>query len=112
MTRYTIPVGENGRIILPRELRRMLGVEKGSRVVIEAGGDRLELTTAERLRREARDRYRRLFPDRERNVVDEFIAEKHEEVRREGDAAPSDPSADKAKVQGSNDPGPGRDASE
>ncbi len=85
MQRYTIPVGENGRIILPLELRRALGIEKGSRVVIEAQDDRLELTTAERLRRQAQERYRRLFPDRQRGVVDAFVAEKREEARREGD---------------------------
>lgn len=90
MARYTIPVGENGRIILPRELRRVLGVDKGSQIVIEAQDDRLELTTAGRLRREAQDRYRRLFPDRGRGVVDEFLSDKREEARREGDWEPHD----------------------
>ena len=88
MNRYTIPVGENGRIILPRELRRALGVGKGSRVVIEARDDRLELTTADRLRREAQERYQRLFPGQGRHAVDDFLVEKREEVRREGDYEP------------------------
>ena len=89
MSRYTIPVGENGRIILPLELRRALGVDKGSRVVIEAQGERLELTTADRLRREAQARYQRLFPDREGGVVEAFLTEKREEARYEGDCEPA-----------------------
>lgn len=100
MTRYAIPVGENGRIILPRELRHVLGVEKGSQVVIEAQDDRLELTTAGRLRREAQDRYRCLFPDRERGVVDEFLAERREEVRGEGDWEPERGSLTDGEVEG------------
>lgn len=112
MTRYTIPVGENGRIILPRELRRMLGVDKGSQVVIEAQDERLELTTTGRLRREAQDRYRRLFPDRARGVVDEFLTDKREEARREGDWEPRPGSLADNETEGATAELSRRDASE
>ena len=95
MARYDIPVQENGRMILPAELRRALGVGKGDRVVILTTDDGVELTTAQRARRRAQERFRRLVPEGV-GVVDEFLAEKRAEVAREDaeDAprtAPSDP---------------------
>ena len=95
MARYDIPVQENGRMILPAELRRALGVGKGDRVVILTTEDGVELTTAQRARRRAQERFRRLVPEGV-GIVDEFLAEKRAEVAREDarDAlrvAPSDP---------------------
>jgi AbrB family looped-hinge helix DNA binding protein len=87
MKRYEVPLQENGRMILPAELRQALGVGKGDRIVIEARGDRIELTTTRRSRDLARERVRRRFPDAQ-GVVDEFLAERRAEAEREGDAAP------------------------
>lgn len=84
MTRYDIPLQENGRMILPAELRRALGVGKGGRVVVQTDGDRIEITTAERSRARAKARMRRLYADRE-DVVGELIAERRDEAAREGD---------------------------
>lgn len=92
MRRYEVPLQENGRLILPAELRRMLGVDKGDRVVIQADGERIELTTARRSRARARERMRQLFPDA-RGVVDEFLAERRAEARREEDGLLSDDQA-------------------
>ena len=82
MTRYDIPLQENGRMILPAELRRALGVGKGDRVVILTTENGVELTTAQRARRRAQERFRRLVPEGV-SVVDEFLAEKRAEVARE-----------------------------
>ena len=83
MSRYDVPVQENGRMILPIELRRLLGVEKGDRIVLEASEDgEVRLTTARRTRREAQRRFQALFPDTP-SVVDDLIAEKRAEVVRE-----------------------------
>lgn len=84
MARYDIPVQENGRMVLPAALRRALGVEKGDRVVVQAEGDRIEITTAARSRARARARMRTLYEGRT-GVTDEVIAERREEARREGD---------------------------
>lgn len=84
MPRYDIPLQENGRMILPVELRRALGVGQGGRVVVQSDGDRIEITTAERSRARARERMQRIFAGRE-GVVDELIAERREGARREGD---------------------------
>ncbi len=82
MARYDIPVQENGRMILPAELRRALGVGKGDRVVILTSEDGVELTTAQRARHRAQERFRHLVPEGV-SVVDEFLAEKRAEVARE-----------------------------
>ena len=84
MKRYEVPVQENGRMILPAELRQALGVGKGSRVVLQRVGDRIELTTARLSRAQARARVRARFPDAT-DVVDEFLAERRAEAQRETD---------------------------
>lgn len=82
MQRYDVPLQENGRMILPLELRKALGLEKGDRVVIQAEGDTVRLTTARLARRQAQARFRRLVPEGQ-GVVDEYIEEKRAEVARE-----------------------------
>lgn len=84
MTRYDIPLRENGRMVLPVELRRALGVGQGGRIVVQTDGDRIEITTAERSRARAKARMQRLFAGRE-SVVDELISEHRKEAQREGD---------------------------
>jgi AbrB family looped-hinge helix DNA binding protein len=82
MKRYEVPVQENGRMILPVELRQALGLGKGDRVVLQRVDDRIELTTARLSRSRVQARVRAQFPDAE-NVVDEFLAERRAEARRE-----------------------------
>lgn len=84
MPRYDIPLQENGRMVLPVELRRALGVGQGGRVVVQTNGDRIEITTAERSRARAKARMQRLFAGRN-GVVDELIAERRAEARGAGD---------------------------
>ena len=86
MKRYEVPVQENGRMILPAELRQSLGIGKGDRVVLQRTGDRIELTTARLSRAQARARVKARFPDAT-NVVDEFLEERRTEARREVEEA-------------------------
>jgi bifunctional DNA-binding transcriptional regulator/antitoxin component of YhaV-PrlF toxin-antitoxin module len=69
-------------MVLPSALRRALGVERGGRLVMLATDDGVELTTAQRARRRAQERFRRLVPEGE-SVVDEFLAEERAEVAHE-----------------------------
>jgi AbrB family looped-hinge helix DNA binding protein len=82
MKTYEVPMQENGRVILPAELRRTLGLAKGDRVLIEAKGDDVVLTTA-RLRRRRAQALVAKYVRPEDGVVDEFLAEKREMARRE-----------------------------
>lgn len=93
MKTYELSMQENGRVILPSELRRALGLQKGDRVVIEAEGDRITLTTAQ-LRRKRAQAIARRYARPGVSVVDEFLAEKQAEARQEIDRiAPGDEDA-------------------
>lgn len=90
MKQYVVPLQENGRMILPADLRQTLGVGKGDRIVLRAEGDRIELTTARHERRRAQEIFRRYVPAGAQ-VVDEFIAERRAEARREDEERQAGP---------------------
>lgn len=69
-------------MILPVELRRMLGLAKGDRVLIEVDGESVVLTTARLRRRRAQAIVARHISPGD-GVVDEFFAEKRAEAIRE-----------------------------
>lgn len=80
--RYTIPLQENGRMILPSDIRQALRLKKGDKVILETQGDRIELTTPQRERRRAQEMFRRFVPAGN-NLADQVIADRREEARRE-----------------------------
>ena len=79
MRTYEVPMQESGRVILPVELRRTLGLQKGDRVLIEADGDTVTLTTARLRRRRAQAHVARHLQS-SGSVVDDFLREKREEA--------------------------------
>lgn len=80
--RYSIPLQENGRLILPADIRRALNLKKGDKVIIDTQGDRIELTTAQRERRRAQMLFRSFIPSGEQ-LVDQLINERRAEVLAE-----------------------------
>lgn len=84
MTLYEIPMQENGRVVLPASLRKALGLTKGDKVLIEAEGDHVVLTTA-RLRRKRAQEIARRYAQLGVSVVDEFLQEKRVEAARENE---------------------------
>ncbi len=78
----TLRVGPQGRIVIPADLRRDLEIETGSTLVAHVESDRLVLERREdilaRLRRETR-----ASRAAGGSVVDELIAERRAEARRE-----------------------------
>ena len=82
---FEVPVQENRRMILPLDLRRRLGLNRGGRLVIEAGEAGIMLTTARARRRRAQEIARKYADRGEGSVVEEFIAEKREAARREAE---------------------------
>lgn len=80
----SIPVGENGRMNLPADLRRKLGIAGAGRITIEEYQDRIEIVSLEqRLARidTIMDRYRRSGV----SMVDELIADRRAEVAKEAE---------------------------
>ena len=84
MRTYEVPMQESGRVILPVELRKTLGLQKGDRVLIEADGETITLTTARLRRRRAQALVARHLQS-SGSVVDDFLREKQEEVERENE---------------------------
>jgi AbrB family looped-hinge helix DNA binding protein len=84
---YSINLGERGRLVLPSKLRQRLNLQSGDRLIVtvdDEGGFRVVPA------RELARRLRGLYRDRVyqwRNLVDELIAERREEARREDEEA-------------------------
>ena len=83
MKTFEVPVQENGRMVLPLDLRRRLGLDRGGRLVIEADEVGIALTTARARRRRAQEIARKYVRPGEGSIVDAFLAEKREEAWRE-----------------------------
>jgi AbrB family looped-hinge helix DNA binding protein len=81
---YELPLQDNGRVVLPAALRKALGLAKGDKVMIEAEGDRVTLTTA-RLRRKRAQEIARKYAQPGVSVVEEFLQEKRAEATRENE---------------------------
>lgn len=82
MRTYEVPMQESGRVILPSELRKALGLQKGDKVLIQADGENVTLTTARLRRRRAQELVaRHVQPSG--SVVDDFLRGKREEAARE-----------------------------
>lgn len=82
--RYTITLGDRGRLVLPASLRRHLSLQTGDRLILTVdsqGGFRV--VSAREQARKLRGIFRDLAPGR--SLVDELIAERRDEARREED---------------------------
>lgn len=82
-TRQTIEVtiGPQGRLVVPAPLRRCLGIEVGDVLVARAQDDRLVLERRDAILTRLRGRLA-VVPD-DVSMVDELIAERREEAKRE-----------------------------
>jgi AbrB family looped-hinge helix DNA binding protein len=81
---YSMKLSEGGRVVVPAEVRRALGVSEGETLVGELRGGEFVLTT-KRARLEAAVRHFQKFspPEPGRSRVDEFLAERRAEAARE-----------------------------
>lgn len=79
----SVRILEGGRIVIPARFRKELGLKQGDSVTLELDDGVLRiLTVRERLRR-ARELLAPFLTGG--SVVDEFIAERREEARKEAD---------------------------
>ena len=72
----------NGRLVLPAQMRRQLGVERGGQVMAEIDGDVVRLTTADHSLDEAGALFRSYVSDGE-DIASEVIAERRAEAAAE-----------------------------
>lgn len=75
-------VAEGGRIVIPAEYRRALGIEVGDEVVLELADGELHVFTRQHAIERAQTLMRQYIPEG-RNLVDELIAERHAEAEHE-----------------------------
>ena len=80
-------VVEGGRIILPAQFRRSLGLEKGDTVLIELHDDELRVRPARAALSRLQAKLRALGPA-DMLASDELVAERRAEAARESEEAP------------------------
>ena len=84
--RSATKVGPGGRIVIPVEYRKALGIHPGDEVLLSLEGGEVRLTTKELSRKRAQDLICSLIPPG-RSLADELIREREEEAAREEEEA-------------------------
>lgn len=77
-----LKVNENGRVVIPVEFRRALGVDAGDEVILTWKDDEIRITTMQR-RIERAQRHVRQYVKPGVSLVDELIADRRREAARE-----------------------------
>lgn len=77
-----VSLGRQGRLVIPASLRRSLGLEEGDRLVARQDGNRLVIEKLEQIKQRLKARFAQV--PAERRLVEELIAERRQESRREG----------------------------
>ncbi|MGH2681402.1 MAG: AbrB/MazE/SpoVT family DNA-binding domain-containing protein [Actinomycetota bacterium] len=80
-TRIPVRLGPQGRLVVPVELRRELGLEEGAEMAIRSDGRRLILEPRSEVLRRLRRRFAEV-PDGI-SLAEELAADRAEEARRE-----------------------------
>jgi AbrB family looped-hinge helix DNA binding protein len=82
--RYSVTVGARGRVVLPAALRERLGLKEGDKLVLTVQPDgSVKLLSRREAVRRARGLFAHVAPGE--SLVDELIAERREEARRESE---------------------------
>ncbi len=77
-----VQLGPQGRLVIPAQLRRMLGFEPGNALVIRMEDDPLILEKPEAIRRRLKARFAKLAKGA--SLVDQLLAERRKEAKKEG----------------------------
>ncbi len=78
----SVRITEGGRIVIPAEFRRALGLNVGDELLMQLEDGELRLFTLEQGIKRAQETYRKYVPA-DRDLVDELIRERHAEAERE-----------------------------
>ena len=78
-----VHVGPQGRIVIPAQFRKALDICAGETLIARVEDGRLVLETRERIIKRLRDSFANVPSDV--SLVDELIAERREEARREAE---------------------------
>jgi len=81
-TATKLKVNENGRVVIPAEFRKALGIQAGDEVLVWMEDDELRMTTMRKRIERAQQRARKYLKPGV-SLVDELIAERREAAKRE-----------------------------
>lgn len=79
---FKTKLGKGGRIVIPTEYRRELGVEPGDEIILHLDEEGLRLYTPAQAVARAQALVRRYIPEK-RSLSEALISERHEEAKRE-----------------------------
>ena len=82
MATFRSKVTEGGRVVIPAEIRRQLGFQPGSEVVLSIADGELRIRSLHRAIERARELVRRHVGE-DTSLAGELISERHEESRVE-----------------------------
>lgn len=74
---YTVRLGVKGRLVLPKAVRRALGIEEGDRLLLVVREGKVELLSAREAVRRAQGMFAHLAPGR--SLAEELIQARREE---------------------------------
>ena len=80
---YSIKMSEGGRVVVPAEIRKVLGVAEGEILLGEMRDGEFVLTTRRARLDRARSVFQKYFPPAAASVADELIAERRAEAAQE-----------------------------
>lgn len=81
MTVTMTTIGEGGRVVVPARYRKALGLKTGDQVILALEEGEVRLFTPTRGAERARALVRRYVP-KDKNLADELLAERREEIGR------------------------------
>jgi AbrB family looped-hinge helix DNA binding protein len=84
MSSVRAKVTEAGRLSLPADFRRAVGLERGGDVVVELAGKEIRIRTVDEVVARAQELTRQLLAGKAGTTVDDFLAERRREAEREG----------------------------
>jgi AbrB family looped-hinge helix DNA binding protein len=82
MEQMRVRMNENGRIVIPSQVRKALGIQPGDEVILELDDHEVHLTTLRQRIAKAQEMVRKYVKPGV-SLVDELIAERREEAKRE-----------------------------
>ncbi len=80
-THSEVRLGEQGRLVIPADLRKSLGFELGDTLIARLEDGRLVLEKQENVQRRLKARFSRIIKDT--SLADELIAQRREEANWE-----------------------------
>ena len=78
-----LTIAPNGRVVIPADVRKALGLDKGGKVILDVGEFGMTLSTAQQRVRKAKALYTEYSKGKPSDTVEDFLRDKREEAALE-----------------------------